>query len=307
MRTGLTIAALSVAVALAACSRTLDPPTAEEQARETHAAIVSGANTLLRGDRLGYYATDDETERVKTTCEGDRCAIGFLSINRVSHFSVEDWDLELLRERRGVTLVREEHSGTYGDSEAYGGWLEHSFFRTQRSLFTNDDDPDEGATLVSSYSLGYSSGDNPSAAEGSARWEGLMLGRDMRASPNRGQVIRGDADVTVDFDAMGMTADVEFTHIVNIASGDLQDDMAWHGLAVEDGGLRPAECSRRHHLGAVLRSGRGGSRRRVRAQRHRGRVRRAADFGAMIRCVPFPPAPEPRTDRRGWKFPRSVG
>ena len=68
MRTGFTIAALAVSIALAACSRTLDPPTPEEQARETHAAIVSGANTLLYSDRLGYFGTDDEVERVKTTC-----------------------------------------------------------------------------------------------------------------------------------------------------------------------------------------------------------------------------------------------
>ena len=64
-----------------------------------------------------------------------------------------------------------------------------------------------------------------------------MLGRDMRASPGRGQVIRGDADVTVDFAADSMTADVEFTDIVNIETGDLQDDMAWLGMAVEDGGF----------------------------------------------------------------------
>ena len=235
MRTGLTIAALAVSIALVACTRTLDPPTPEEQARETHAAIVDAANTLLRGDRLGYFATDDEVERVKTTCEGDRCAIGFFSISRVSHFSVENWELELLRERRGVTLVREELSGTYGDAEAYGGWLEHSFFRTQKTLFTNDEDPDKGATIVSTYSLGFSTGENPTAAEGSARWEGLMLGHDMRASPSRGQVIRGDADVTVDFAAMGITADVEFTDIVNMETGDLQDDMAWLGMTVDGG------------------------------------------------------------------------
>lgn len=80
MRTELTIATLAVSIALAACTRTLDPPTAEEQARERHAAIVSGANTLLLADRLGYDASDDEVERVRTTCKGDTCAIGFLSI-----------------------------------------------------------------------------------------------------------------------------------------------------------------------------------------------------------------------------------
>ena len=237
MRAGLTIAALPFAIALAACTQTIDPPTLEEQARETHATIVSGANTLLRGDRLGYDASDDAVERVQTTCEEDRCAIGFLSISRARDFGVDGWELALLRERRGVTLVRQDVSVSFGDAEALGGWLEHSLFATQTTLFTNDDDPDKGATVVSNYSLGFSSGENPSAAQGSARWEGLMLGRDVRAAPSRGQVIRGDADVTVDFAADSLTADVAFTDIVNIQTGDLHDDMAWHGLAVEEGGF----------------------------------------------------------------------
>ncbi|MDE0176291.1 MAG: hypothetical protein OYH76_07855 [Defluviicoccus sp.] len=237
MRTGLTVAAIGVSIALSACIRTADPPTSEEQMRETYAEIVGAANTLLRGDRLGYFATDGEVERVNTTCEGDRCAIGFLSIARVSHVSVEDADLELLRERRGVSLFRGERSETDGNAEAYGAWLEHSLFGTQQTLFTHEDDPDRGATVVSTYSLGFSSGENPAAAEGSARWEGLMLGRDMRASPDRGQVIRGDADVTVDFGRAGMTADVEFTGIVNIETGDLRNDLAWRGMALEEGGF----------------------------------------------------------------------
>ncbi|MDE0051012.1 MAG: transferrin-binding protein-like solute binding protein [Rhodospirillales bacterium] len=242
MRTGLTIAALPVVIALAACTHSSDPPpppppTADEAARASHAHIVSGANTLLRGDRLGYDASDDEVERVNTTCEEDRCAIGFLSVSKASNFGVDGWELELLRERRGVILVRQDVSGTYGDAEAFGGWLEHSLFATQTSLFTNDDDPDHGATIVSNYSLGFSRGENPSAAQGSARWEGLMLGRDVRAAPSRGQVIRGDADVTVDFAADSLTADVAFTGVVNIETGDLHDDMAWHGMTVEDGGF----------------------------------------------------------------------
>ena len=237
MRSGVTIAALSVTIALGACSRTLDPPTPVEQLRETHVTIVSGANTLLRGDRLGYFTSDEELERVRVACEGDRCGIGFISVNRVSHFSVEDVELTPLRERRGVTLVHEGLSRPYYHSEAYGGWLEHSFFRTQRTLFTQDANPDQGGTVVSNYSLGFSTGHNPSAVEGSARWEGLMLGRDMRASPSRGQTIRGDADVTVDFGAGGVTAHVAFADIVNIETGEVHGDMAWRSLAVEDGGF----------------------------------------------------------------------
>lgn len=236
MRTALSIAVLAGAVTLAACTRTLDPPTPEKQARETNAAIVGAANTLLMGDRLGYFATDDEVERTNTTCRGDTCAAGFTYLSGAGGFGVEGSELTLLRERRGVSLVRQERSGADRGYEAYGGWLEHSLFGTRLTLFTDEAGPSRGASIVSSYSLGFSTGENPSA-EGSARWEGLMLGRDLRASAGRGQVIRGDADVTVEFGVAAITADVAFTDIVNIETGAAQNDMAWRGMALEDGGF----------------------------------------------------------------------
>ena len=236
MRTGLTIAVLAAAVVFGACTRTLDPPTPEEQARETHAEIVNGANTLLMGDRLGYFATDDAVERTTATCRGDTCAAGFISLSGAGSFGLEDSELTLLRARRGVALVREERSESDRSYEAYGGWLEHSLFGTRLALFTDEAGPSRGASVISSYSLGSSTGENPSA-EGSARWEGLMLGRDMRASAGRGQVIRGDADVTVDFGSSAITADVAFTDLVNIETGEAQNDMAWRGMAVEEGGF----------------------------------------------------------------------
>ena len=237
MRTGLTTAVLAAAIALGACTRTLDPPTPEGQARETHAAIVSGANTLLMGDRLGYFAADDAVERTTTTCRGDTCAAGFISLSGAGSFGVEDSELTLLRERRGVNLVLEQGSGTNRSYEAYGGWLEHSLFGTRLTRFTQEAGPSRGASVGSSYSLGNSSGENPGAAEGSARWQGLMLGRDMRASAGRGQIVRGDADVTVEFGASAITADVAFTDIVNLETGNLENDMAWRGMAVEEGGF----------------------------------------------------------------------
>ncbi len=237
MRTAPAIAILAAAIALAACTRTLDPPTPGEQARETHAAIVGGANTLLMGDRLGWFAADGAVQRTGTTCRGDTCAVGFISLSRAGGFGIEDAELELLRKRRGVSLAREEGSGTDRDYEAYGGWLEHSLFATRLTSFTDEDGPSRGASIVTSYSLGHSAGENPDAAGGSARWEGLMLGRDMRASAGRGQAIRGDADVTVEFGAADITADVEFTEIVNIETGAPHGDMAWRGMAVEEGGF----------------------------------------------------------------------
>ncbi len=236
MMTGLTIAALAGAVALAACSRTLDPSSAEDEAWERHGAVVDAANNLLMGDRLAWFATDADVERTRTTCRGDTCAGGFLSLSRASRFGLDGWELTLLRERRGVALFRQELAAGGVDYETYGGWLEHSLFAMRLTRFGDDAGSSAGASLVFGYSLGTSSEKNPDA-EGSARWEGLMLGRDMRASPDRGRAIRDDADVTVTFGADAMTADVTFTGIVNIETGDARNDMAWHGLALEDGGF----------------------------------------------------------------------
>ena len=241
MRRGVRIAcaASAIAIALAACTRSDEPPppTADELARADYERIVSGANAVLMGDHLGYFGTDDNVERVGVRCLVDACSTAFARLTRPGNFSVETLELELLGERRGVSLVVERVSGKYADIHVYGGWLDHSFFASQTNLLTNDIYPDRGATVVLAYAVGFSTGENPNAADGTARWEGLMIGRHISASASRGQVVLGDADVTVDLGTSAMTADVEFTGIANTESGARLDDMAWRGIAVEEGGF----------------------------------------------------------------------
>ena len=230
-------AAVTVAAAVAACTHSSGPPppTADELARASYEGIVSGANALVEGDQLGYFTNDDTVERAGTRCLVDVCSIGFVRFSRPSGFSVETVELELLGERRGVSRVVERASREHTDIHVYGGWLDHSLFATESVLLTSAEFPDRGATVVLNYSVGFSTEENPRAVDGSARWEGLMIGRDMRASASRGQVILGDAAVTVDFGATAMTADVEFTGIANTETGERRGDMAWHGMAVEEG------------------------------------------------------------------------
>ena len=240
-------AALLVAIALGACTSSGDPPppapTADELARASYERIVSGANAVLMGDQLGYFGADDDVERAGTRCRVDVCSTAFSRFTQPSEFTVESVELELLGERRGVSLVVERGSRRYTDVHAYGGWLDHSFFATESLLLKSAEYPDQGATVVYAYSVGLSTGENPSAVDGSARWEGLMLGRDIRASPSRGQVVRGNADVTVEFGASAITADVEFTEIANTETGERQGDMAWHGMAVEGGGFAQRDAA----------------------------------------------------------------
>ena len=231
------VAASALAIAVAACSGSSDPPapTADEQARTSYAEIASGSNAFLMGDHLGYSGADDAVERVGVRCLDDTCAAAFTGFFQSSEASVESTGLELLGSRRGVRLVVEKASTDNVDVHVYGGWLDHSLFATESVLLKSDLFPDQGATVALSYSFGFSTGENPGAAAGSARWQGLMIGREMRASPGRGQTIRGDADVTVEFGASAVTADVEFTDIANTETGERRDDMAWRGMAVEDG------------------------------------------------------------------------
>ena len=242
------LAPLAVVIALAACTHSsetppLPPPTADEVARASYARIVSGANALLVSDQLAYFGTDDGIERTRTRCLDDLCSTGFTRFVRTSGFSVDSVQLELLGERRGVSLVVERASGQYTDVHVYGGWLEHSLFATEAFVLTNAELPDRGATVVNSYAIGFSTGENPDDADGSARWEGLVIGRDMSASESRGQVVVGDADVTVEFGTAAMTADVEFTGIVNVETDDPHDDMAWSGMAVEGGAFAHGEAA----------------------------------------------------------------
>ena len=241
MRTGYpgATAAFAVAIVLAACSPSADPPppTADERARASYEGIASGANTFLMSDHLGYFGTDDAVERVGVRCLDDTCAAAFTRFFRSSEATVDIAALDLLGSRRGVSLVVEKASTDNANVHVYGGWLDHSLFATESAFLKSDLFPDQGATVALSYSFGFSTGENPSAAEGSARWQGLMLGRDMRASASRGQLVRGDADVTVEFGGTGITADIAFTDIANTGTGERFGDMAWRGMAVEKGGF----------------------------------------------------------------------
>ena len=233
-------ALMAMLVSLAACggSGNTEPvKTQDAAARASYAKIVKAANTILFGDALNYLGTSDGVERVRTRCRGDRCSIGLVRTVKTSDFSAEDVDLEFPGKHRGVSMVKEVFRNAAVDSITYGGWLDHSFFSTQATLFIGADDPRSGATGTYNYSVGYSTGAIPRLVDGSARWEGLMLGRDTRVHPSRGGVVKGDATVTVDFGAHGVEADVAFTNIVDLDNTNPRSDMIWKNLKMTDGGF----------------------------------------------------------------------
>ena len=231
---------LAIVATLAACggsSPAKPPQTQDAAARASYADIVENANTILFGDALNHFGTGDPVERVRTRCQGDRCSIGIVRTVKTSDFSTDGVDLEFLGKHRGAMMVKESVRNAVVDSVTYGGWLDHSFFATQASLFIGADDPRLGATGTYNYSLGNSTGASPRLVDGSARWEGLMLGRDTTVHPSRGGIVKGDATVTVDFGAGGVEVDIAFTNISDLDNANPRSDMTWENIAFENGGF----------------------------------------------------------------------
>ena len=216
---------------LAACHSSDPPPepTRDELARTSYARIAENANVILKGDYLGWFERTDDVERTRVRCKAGVCSAGFIRFLRPGSYSVEGVELEFLGPGYGVDLVKERAETESALTDVYGGWMEHAFFAAEAVRFVHPDDPDRGATLISTYALGHSSGENPA---GSAEWRGFMIGRDTRHSETRGEPVLGDAFMA--FDLATATIDIKFTGI-GVAGGTFREAMAWRGLAVEDG------------------------------------------------------------------------
>ncbi len=233
---------LAAVLALTACGSSSPPATHDPEAplRDAFAQILADADSVLYGDLLNYLGNHD-AERIPTRCRADTCSLGFIRYSDPTRFSVENVDLAVVGTRPGIRIVREDGSFEWTDVEVYGGWMQYAFFATQADLFTNPADPNRGYTRVKAYAVGQSSGVNPILAGASARWSGLMLGRDLAVGSDRGQALQGDATIHVEFGAAGMAADVRFSGIAVIGSGAARPDMEWRGMAVEGGAFERYE------------------------------------------------------------------
>ncbi|MDE0304462.1 MAG: transferrin-binding protein-like solute binding protein [Albidovulum sp.] len=220
------------------------PPSPEEIAQMQLAEISSFANVSLYGDVLGYFKNSQEIERINTTCKGKYCGIGYVAyFGPESVNSVLFSDSELLGKQRNVNTLKATFKGKYIEANTYGGWLKYSFFGSHSDKMINEIDPDFGAMRVISFAVGGSTGENPKMNKGSAKWIGLMFGRDVRPSASRGQLLRGDAEITVKFDEAESEADVEFANIVELDTGTIIfDEMTWQDLALKNGGFSLVEA-----------------------------------------------------------------
>ena len=225
-------------------------PMTDETARARYQDIVEKGNTVLGSGGVAYYWDDDQLFllREHTHCEGESCSEGF---------TLEGVGLQILGPVRGVARVNESSQDAEQRVWVYGGWMEDSFFATQGNQFV---DPDsrryDGLTTVRSYAVGYAPGTNPDLGTLNGRWNGLMLGVDVSAWPNRGDALSGDATVLVKLAGDGMAADVSFTNIVN--QFDIaRPDMTWEDLGVEAGRFGHDEGMADNLTGAFFGAGHG--------------------------------------------------
>ena len=220
---------------LAACAG--GPQTPEQEARTDYVRIVEQANSVLFGEPLGYLGASGALDRSSVLCQGETCITTTTPPIRPNSFNIDEVDIELLPERGGVRPVIESYRDDHLAVDVYGIWLEHSLHGIQRIRYGVPEDLPAEPTHLFAYSVGSSTFDNPRSVDGSARWVGLMVGRDVTTSPQRGQLVSGDASVTVSFGEQAATADVAFFGILNLENGARTPDMAWRDLAIEDGGF----------------------------------------------------------------------
>ncbi|MDE0111716.1 MAG: hypothetical protein OXI87_06190 [Albidovulum sp.] len=214
----------------------VEPKTPEEEKREQYYDILGNTNVILYGDVIGYSDESDEITRTRTRCKDDICSSGLVVFIDARDFNIEGLDIDLQGMQNGVDVVVESRKYPSGSSTiVYGGWLNYSFFGSQTDKPNHPLDPYQGDTIIASYALGYSSGENPSMTDGSAKWFGIMFGRDVSDSRARGRALQGDAEVIVDFQDDSATASVKFSNIEGIRFRANYNNMEWRELEIDQG------------------------------------------------------------------------
>ena len=124
---------------------------------------------------------------------------------------------------------------------SFGIWMENSFFLANQTLVL---DPvfDEISVYLDIFSIGAASGTNPSPFNGSATWNGIMLGFDEGyAGPDISRLESGEPNVYVGEAALTLTSfsnpavDVRFSNITNEVH--YLSNVVWRDLPVTEGGF----------------------------------------------------------------------
>ena len=142
---------------------------------------------------------------------------------------------------QNVSLVqgraRDNEDGVIFEILSYGGWQEYHVFSAQAAFLPSADKFEQ--ILIHGYSIGSPTGTNP--VSGSGTWRGVMVGTEVhRGDDNSGLIhhfLQGDAELKLSF-LHELEAEVYFTNIRYLDTGDFLDDMGWTHLHLEDGRFR---------------------------------------------------------------------
>lgn len=207
-------------------------------------AIVQSPDVALHVSDAPLFSTQEIAglpERLETQCRDSRCTATVDGVGSIS-FLIGDLlvggnDIRATMVHRRIPLAHgtSRTTGELGDLDvdvySYGGWMRHNVFTVQEVTLASG--IAKGLGLYYGFSIGVASNAPPSPTGGSATWSGVMVGMD-NAGADRGNVIQGDAGITVDFDALH--ADVAFTNVHDLTAGTMRDGNTWNDAPITSQG-----------------------------------------------------------------------
>lgn len=179
-------------------------------------------------------------ERVTARCNGPRCTATIPEVGTVplppDDLFLGDDDVRAMMVHRRIPLAHGTASTTIAgladlNVYSYGGWMQYNGFAVQELAVTAGVLGSIG--IYYGFSSGIASNAPPTSAGGSAHWSGVMVGMD-NAGAGRGNVIQGDAGITVDFDALD--ADVAFTNVHDLTAGTARNGNTWNDTPITSRG-----------------------------------------------------------------------
>ncbi|MDE0106627.1 MAG: hypothetical protein OXN96_02395 [Bryobacterales bacterium] len=135
-----------------------------------------------------------------------------------------------------LELADTQIGGVASDVNGLGGWLDEGYFGAA-GIYRTDEDLVQRRWASAALMVGTGSSSNP--PDVSATWTGEMVGIDTSGSATDGNLVRGDASISLRT-ATYLLATVSLTGIVDQTSDLMRPDMWWGGIPVFNGSFESA-------------------------------------------------------------------
>lgn len=222
---------------------TVPPALTSTQIREDLRTKTEAADSLLMSDVVGATGAGVPF-RVRARCSGGTCRAtsGEVTVSQsVSDltFSGPEIGYQGVMIRRRVMLGQGRGRTTTDDGrpfdfQAYGGWLDHSYFYVEHDAFRGG--PLDGIRVGAGVSIGNATGANR-ISEG-LTWSGVMVGIDVSDTSSRGNPIQGDAVLTTvaapypEFFVRPPVMNIVFSNIYDLTTRQRRTEMSWADVYV---------------------------------------------------------------------------